>query len=231
MLKSSAGSNPVLSASQRIPRVIHQMHHSVSDLVKTSQATIADTNPHWEYRFWSDDDVYSFIEENYDKDIFDYWDSYGKKNIRRWDIARYLLVGKLGGMYVDADVVFYNNVDQILDLNNRLIFRGGNGKKNLKNHFFLSAPEEPFWDYLIEDIRQKWVHDVHKHTGGKKLYYVLENYRSEKQINPDSIQILKDNYVINTDFVAQPNLKYFNRKLVYIEHLVLGSWKKKKKKK
>ena len=55
-----------------------------------------------EYRFWKDDELASFVRENY-PDFYKCCYSKYPKNIQRFDSARYLILHHYGGLYADLD--------------------------------------------------------------------------------------------------------------------------------
>lgn len=85
-----------------IPKIIHQTWRDhnlpVSERLPRSWQQ---KNPDWEYRFWTDDDLASFVEQDYP----DLWPLYQavKKPVQKADIARYLILHKFGGLYADID--------------------------------------------------------------------------------------------------------------------------------
>ncbi|HLV83615.1 MAG TPA: glycosyltransferase [Devosia sp.] len=59
-------------------------------------------HPDWEIRLWTDESMRAFVAEAY-PDFLAVYDSYPKM-IQRADAFRYLVLGKLGGIYADLDV-------------------------------------------------------------------------------------------------------------------------------
>lgn len=83
----------------RIPKIIHQIWLG-SPLPATYQAFIKTwqhNHPTWEYKLWTDADIGALGLEN--KAMYDATTNYGEKS----DIARYEILYRFGGLYVDID--------------------------------------------------------------------------------------------------------------------------------
>jgi mannosyltransferase OCH1-like enzyme len=89
----------------KIPKIIHQTFQSedkLSEEIKENIEALRQLNPDWKYVFYSDNDVTNFINDNYPKFIFELYNKinplYGAA---RADFFRYLLMYKIGGVYID----------------------------------------------------------------------------------------------------------------------------------
>jgi len=87
-----------------IPRVIHQTYKTNDLPTEISEVVqrLKDMNPTFEYRFYNDEDCLNFIKENYDEETLNLYLSinpnYGSA---KSDFFRYLLMYKVGGVYLD----------------------------------------------------------------------------------------------------------------------------------
>lgn len=98
-----------------IPKIIHQIWSGLDGplpehfriLGRTWKRDYTD----WYYIQWDHEMMMSFIKKNYPQ----YWDIYTRfhYNIQRWDSIRYLILDKLGGMYVDFD---YESIEPMTEL-------------------------------------------------------------------------------------------------------------------
>ncbi|MCA3364004.1 MAG: glycosyltransferase [Roseomonas sp.] len=88
-----------------IPKIIHQTFHSRHDLpdfLKKNIRKLQSMNPDWEYRLYEDADCERFIRENYDAETFKLFRSiHPDYGAARADFFRYLLLYRLGGVYLD----------------------------------------------------------------------------------------------------------------------------------
>lgn len=91
-----------------IPKIIHQTFYS-RDLPATLQANVENVkrlNPDWEYRFYDDDDIAAFIQSNYPPLVWRYFQRIDPRyGAARADFFRYLLMYKVGGVYLDIKSV------------------------------------------------------------------------------------------------------------------------------
>lgn len=83
----------------RIPKKIHQiwLGSPFPEKYRVLQESWQKMHPEWEYTLWTDDDVERFGLKN--KDIYDRAVNYGERS----DIARYEILYRHGGLYVDTD--------------------------------------------------------------------------------------------------------------------------------
>ena len=211
------------------------MNYAETSVVKASQESIARTNPDWDYKFWDDEAVSRLIRDKMPYK-YKFWNTLPNKKIQKWDIARYLLVGKLGGMYADIDTIFHKNLNEILDLDKRLIFRGPvslNTKKPfIKNHFFLSKTDDPFWGYVYSRIakfkKDRAFHfrrNAHRATGCISLALSFCDYVDGNRLSLSDVQVLDRNYVVNDGLRYEPSIKNFDVDKVFITHYVKATWK------
>jgi len=69
-------------------------------------------HPDWDIRLWTDDSMRAFVGDAY-PDFLATYDAYPKM-IQRADAFRYLVLGRLGGVYADLDVEPYQAIDTLL---------------------------------------------------------------------------------------------------------------------
>ena len=100
----------------KIPKIIHQIWSGVSEPLPECYKQLGETwKEHysdWEYMFWDNDKMNRFIKAHYSQ----YWDIYSRfpYNVQRWDAIRYLILDKIGGMYVDFDYESVCNMEELL---------------------------------------------------------------------------------------------------------------------
>ncbi|GAC1409885.1 MAG: hypothetical protein NVSMB6_10040 [Burkholderiaceae bacterium] len=118
---------PDIPEATVIPKLIHQTS-STKDLPAELQQNIANLkalNPDWEYRFYDDNDIHVFLKSNYNKRILEYFNRinpvYGAA---RADLFRYLLVYKLGGVYLDIKSTATRPLNKVLHQTDRFLLSG-----------------------------------------------------------------------------------------------------------
>lgn len=87
------------STQPRIPRIIHQiwLGSPFPEKYRGYQHSWLKLHPGWEYKLWTDKEVEEFGLKN--KALYDKARNYGEKS----DIARYEILYRHGGLYIDTD--------------------------------------------------------------------------------------------------------------------------------
>ena len=117
-------------------------------------------HPDWDIRLWTDESMRAFVAEAYPAFLAIY-DSYPKM-IQRADAFRYLVLGKLGGIYADLDVEPFAAMTPLLD---HEAFLGIEPLEHifpdrihqgvpflLTNAFMGSVPNHPLWQTVIAGL-------------------------------------------------------------------------------
>ena len=84
----------------RIPKIIHQVWSGIDEPLPKHFKTLGESwksdYPEWEYVVWDNQKMNDFIQSNYPE----YWELYQAfpYNLQRWDVIRYLILDKIGGM-------------------------------------------------------------------------------------------------------------------------------------
>ena len=166
-----------------IPKIIHQTYHS-HDFPKEIQSSVdslKSMNPGWDYRFYDDAGIERFLKENYQPEIIE---TYQKINpaygAARADFFRYLVVYKVGGVYLDIKSYANQALDQIIHPNDRYVltywpnlpedpFPGWGGHPELLptmlrgefvNWHIISTPQHPFLHHVIGRV----MHNINTYT-------------------------------------------------------------------
>ena len=143
-----------------IPKIIHQTYKRADNLPPVymkCQAKLKELHPGWEYRFWTDEDMYKEVEEHFP----DVWPMFSKlpRKILQIDVFRYCLMWKYGGMYADLDYFFRRPFDSYLNDIVELVLPISRRQSKIVNRplrfgncIFASRPGHPFWRFLLDDI-------------------------------------------------------------------------------
>ena len=194
-----------------IPKIIHQLwsgeEKPLPEDLKILSETWKEYHPDWSYEFWDNNRIKSFIKQYYPN----YWDVYYsfQYNIQRWDAIRYLILDKIGGMYVDFDT-------ECLASHNDL-FKGKtccfsmepkeHGKRFGRELFFnnammASVPGHPFMKKIVDTVfqykkpdpndlsRRNRVLEIFHTTGPLQIIKLYEEYPDK-----DSIYLIPSKYV------------------------------------
>ena len=153
-----------------IPKIIHQLWKTddIPSRYRYWQSSWKRLNPGFEYRLWTNQDLEQFISNEVPQWEEVFW-SYSK-NICRTDLARYLILQRLGGIYADIDYECLCSLEGILS-NQRLVFGSepeshsrleGAIKAGLNtiicNAFIASESEHPFWEHLLKNLHSSIHH-------------------------------------------------------------------------
>ena len=137
-----------------IPKIIHQTYKSnnLPSLFKTCKNKIIELHPDFEYRFYTDHDMYTFINNKFPQ----YYSAFNKlpRTIMKIDMFRYFLMYEYGGLYTDMDYLMFKS----FNLLHHNIVLPANREDNtgiptcLGNCIFASRPNHPFWKLLIDSL-------------------------------------------------------------------------------
>lgn len=219
-----------------IPKIIHQTYKHKTPLpntYQTCQNIILELHPDFEYRFWTDDDMFDEIKTNFPS----YYDAFMAlpRMIMKIDMFRYFLMYKYGGLYVDMDYIMFKRFD-MLDVCAKVILpcnrEETDGKHRcIGNCIFASEPNHPFWkmviDTLFTDKREKFRtnEDVFHGTGPEFLYKMMKLWMKENHQLASEIYI-PGKFVFHPHTDRNPDTikKLQNEKTSYGMHLCAGGW-------
>lgn len=143
-----------------IPRIIHQfwVGGPVPDHLAAFMETWRAHHPDWEHRLWGDDDFRGWLRN---QDLFDRADEIapGSGNQMRSDIARYEVLHRFGGVYVDADFECLRPVDPLCGVEFWTAWEMDGRWANMA--IAGSVPEHP----LLEELIARLPANVEAHKG------------------------------------------------------------------
>jgi len=189
-------------------------------------------NPEYEYLFFTDNDILSFMKQHYP----DYIKTYEKLpiKIQKIDFFRYIAVYHYGGIYMDLDMDGITNMDDILQykavfpvdeyITDRLshhkrykYYYNNNQKFLLGQYAFAAEPKNEFVKLLIDNIHNN-IHTIVKSVNHNDEEYVF------KTTGPDYVSKVYMDYANKSTIHILDNGKrqYFGD---YAQHRHFGSWK------
>lgn len=112
--------------NKKIPRKIHQVYTggyaSLSDDVKVSMDNLIKNNSGWEHHFYDESAIVSFISRHYsDRYLQAYLKIDKRYGAARADFFRYLVIYKLGGVYLDIKSACTLKLDEIIHPDDEVI--------------------------------------------------------------------------------------------------------------
>jgi len=170
-----------------IPHIIHQIwYQGFSNLPHKyipMQKTWLLNHPNWDYYLWDQNSILDLIESSYNSNIKSLYEKLPKM-IQKIDLAKYLILYKYGGVYVDMDMESIQPLDSLVNSSPysdlfvvELDIACPSNKKfclamwfvtegkyikgpTYNNAFLASRPNHPFWIDVITKIpyhiKRKW---------------------------------------------------------------------------
>lgn len=200
----------------KIPKIIHQIWSGIDEPLPNIFRILGDTwkhdYPDWEYRVWNDQMMNDFIQQYYPQ----YWEIYQKfpYNIQRWDAIRYLILDKMGGMYVDFDYESINSIEPLIEgktccFSEEPVTHKANFEIEMEHYFnngmMLSIPNHPFMRKIITSVFSNTIEEYNPHcldyvlrtTGPWKIMKLYANLTEEEK---REIYLIPQKYVTPFDF-------------------------------
>jgi len=179
----------------KIPKIIHQTWKTKKIPLKWRkyQKKVKKLHPDWEYRFWTDEEIDSFVKSNF-PDFYDIFNKFSR-HIMRIDVIRYLIMYKLGGLYLDLDYEMlkpfdFKDASLVLPMNRSR--NAGDPFNCIGNCIFASVPEHKFWQHVIDDLKNNPPHvdyftQIGAATGPVFLTRIYYHNTYKDIITPDRI--------------------------------------------
>lgn len=161
-----------------IPKIIHQTIADKSDIHPVLLENInrlKEMNPDWEYRLYDNVDCREFIRSNFDAGVLQLYDRISARyGAARADFFRYLLLYRLGGVYLDIKSTVVHPLSSILKTDTSFLISfwdnkpggrdEGAGKhprygvdNEFQQWFIVSEAEHPFLKAVIDRVSENIV--------------------------------------------------------------------------
>lgn len=228
-----------------IPKIIHQIWEGRKDPLPEFYKLLGETwkeyHPDWCYEFWDENRIDGFIQNNF-PDMIDIYFNY-KYDVQRWDVIRYLILYKMGGMYVDFDYECLESFDSYINEKDKCYFamepdehRLAFGKDIYFNNALMITPlAHPFFEHIITHLQMSSVIysdskflDVLTSTGPLMLTNLYEKYKYKSRIDflsPEEVSPWSQREVRNY-INGNANVEILDKKLkkAIAIHYFWGSW-------
>ena len=232
-----------------IPKIIHQIWSGIYEPLPKHFSVFSDTwkkhHPTWEYIFWDEERINHFMKDFYPQYLTAYKSF--KYDIQRWDVIRYLILEKIGGVYVDFDYECLSPFDDMLKGNSCCFasepseYRKTFSKEiYFNNALMASITNHPFMKIIIEAVFKepdnvktypdKFM-EVLKTTGPLLITSLYEQYdfRESIYLIPEEMVsplTKKDVYIIINKETETEVEDYLENKLeqAIAVHYFWGSW-------
>lgn len=207
-----------------IPKIIHQVWigpRTLPEYCKHHMQTWKDLHPDYEFKFWDNNNLPKLPDKAQAQ-----FDRYG--SMEKWafqcDVLRMHIVNTFGGVYVDVDYECFKRIDPLLVKKMFFVLRGLNIHW-VPNSIFGSEPNNPIFNYIIENMKDEPYHGPV--FLGKEIKRYL-NLGLGKEVKCDAIETACND---RDDILCVPGKYFFNRKEAdkYAFHQALQSWLPKNK--
>jgi len=196
--------------TQKIPKIIHQTAPADKskwpEIWRKCQKKWKELfpAPKHEYKMWTDEDLDALMKNDF-PEYYDMYKGYDQ-NIKRFDIARYFILYKYGGIYADMDYMCFKNFYDLMPSDKVSISESPyKHNEHLQNALMVSPKEDPFWIKVIEKATTRAGPGVRvlEATGPVLVYDTYEE-------NKDDVNVLPID-LYNPDKQAPENEKYIAR--------------------
>lgn len=153
-----------------IPRILHQIYigRDLPPVLAENVRRIRELNPAWHHQLFADVDIVRFIERHYGRRTLQYYERIDAKyGAARADLFRYLLIYKLGGIYLDIKSAFTRPLDAVLNDDDKFVLSQwsdrypGSGRHSTLAHIpggefqqwhIISVAGHPYLKAVIENV-------------------------------------------------------------------------------
>lgn len=131
--------------------------------------TLKKRNPEYNYEFFDDAKIASFIKEEFGEEIYDLYDKISI-GAAKADFFRYSILLKRGGVYLDIDSLILKKLDDFILPDDSAIISLENNRICYIQYALFFEAGHPFLkktlDVIIENLKtNKFPYEVHKMTG------------------------------------------------------------------
>lgn len=227
-----------------IPKIIHQVWEGrkepLPDFYIQLGATWKQYHPEWQYELWNGDRMEALLDSCYPHLAKLYFDL--RYDVQRWDFIRYLILYKMGGMYVDFDYECLASFDSYTTGNQCFFAMEPEAHRRMfgkdiyfNNALMLTPPGHPFFAHIIARLQTapitytgRKMHDVLQTTGPLMLTSLYETYKDKNTVGifpAEWVSPLSKTEVKRwIDKTADMNILEKKMDKVIAIHYFLGSW-------
>jgi hypothetical protein len=112
----------------------------------------------WRYMLWDEQSILNLLQEHYPGKYIDMWRSYPTL-IQKCDAARHFILHTYGGLYVDLDIYFIRNIDDLITERCVLFYANPIDSINhtapgklLTNSIYYAERQDKFMDICIKSL-------------------------------------------------------------------------------
>lgn len=220
-----------------IPKIIHQIwiqgFDSIPPELKIYHSNCQKINNNFEYEFWDEERIKQLLNKHFDPS---YLELYNKYQIfaQKADFARYAILKKYGGIYLDMDMICHKNMTDFLphgffftsDIFRKIPFAKyffNDLTKKYLNGIIGCRPDHPVFDYIFTNMfqRQHMLNNVVKSTGTRLFYDSITQYVTDY---PNNDMTLIDDKLLHPCKIYDDKSCATKCKDCYVAHTNHSSW-------
>lgn len=193
-----------------IPKIIHFIWLGPNEIPYSIINSWDEMHPDYEIKIWNEENIKNLGLKN-----MKHWNTSDRRYNQKSDIARYEILKKYGGFYVDMDIFCINKIKNLNLGKDILFYCCFEKRKVVSNSFIGSVPNHKLLDHLIDDIYENYDYDktIWKCTGPLLLTKYMSMYYKNKEYkilldNPSPINLfsgwskyLLDDFEIFCNFI------------------------------
>lgn len=162
-----------------IPKIIHQVWSDKYKPLPPFCSALAETwkekHPDWTYILWDEKMMNEFVQKEYSEYLVLYNNL--TFDIQRWDVIRFFILKKMGGLYIDTDYECLENIEPLIESARFAIALDPQSHSHIVNYphilnhaFMVSIQNHPFLDKVINEIFSKKQYEI---AIPNKISYVM----------------------------------------------------------
>jgi hypothetical protein len=150
----------------------------------------------WDYKYFSDDDIISFFRNTPNEEFPDMAGKFNSFTLgeHKADLFRYYYLYMNGGVFMDSDLMIYDQLERIIGKNSFVSVWALNQKGSVFNGFLGAAPKHPILYAALKDAYKTTNEELHNHyhlfcfrMGGFVKENAGANVKMLKEITNDNI--------------------------------------------
>lgn len=168
-----------------VPRIIHQTYKTevLPENFKAWREECKILNPGWEFKLWTDESNLDLVSTYY-PELLSMYQGYDV-NIKRVDAARYMMLHKYGGVYMDMDLTCLRGFNESTFARENTFYaarqhpKGGDEAQRVANAFMASTPGHPFLSKILAALNGTKDYHVIVATGPAFLTSLIDGEKGE----------------------------------------------------
>lgn len=210
--------------TSQIPKIIWQTYklpyRDLPEYALEAANTWTDMNPTWAHRYMDDEQVFSFVKEEYGDEWYDIFKNKCIVGVMRADLWRYMVIYKYGGVYTDLDTHCVVPIDSWIETEefaDKKMIINAEYIDQIANWTFAATPGHPALGHVLDTIKENFknpnyndIHFVHNITANTIWSRGIFDYLE--------YELVGDNKLPKVDLISNPqDVADFNAKPKAVE--------------